>query len=132
MQNSLSPCLREDLGRPLESRVALRPAREPSFGPPRRASTGFRRLGEYAELGHKCRNYAMKPHWCQATGVAMTFPGQPQVRYVRPRQPQLGESRQNQPRPPVGLFGVPYPRCAPSQSLFEKAESMLQVEAPDV
>jgi hypothetical protein len=61
----------------------------------------------------------------------MMFPGQPQVRYVRPHQPQLGESG-HQPRPPVGLLGAPYPRCAPSQSLFEKAEGMLQVEAPDV
>ncbi len=74
----------------------------------------------------------MDTHWCQATGVVMTFPGQPQVRNASARQPELGESGQNQPRPPVGLLGVPYRRCGPSQSLFEKAEGMLQVEAPEV
>ena len=131
-QNYLSPCFREDLGRSLESRIALRWSREAPFGPSRRASTGFRRLGRCAELGQKRRNYAMDPRRCQASAVVVAFPGQPQVRHMRPRQPKLGESGQNQPRPPVGLLGVPYPRCAPSQSLFEKAESMLQVEAPDV
>src|SRR5215208_6068462 len=74
----------------------------------------------------------MDPHRCKATGVVMTFPGQPQVRYVPSCQPELGESSHHQPRPPVSLLGVPYPRCGPSQSLFEKAEGMLQVEAPDV
>jgi hypothetical protein len=34
-QNSLSRCLREELGALLEGRVALGPAREPTFGPSR-------------------------------------------------------------------------------------------------
>ena len=76
-------CFREDLGRLLESRVALRPAREPSFGPSGRSSAGIRRLGGRAHVRQKRRNHAMDTHRCQATGVVMTFLGQPQIRYVR-------------------------------------------------
>ena len=51
---------------------------------------------------------------------------------MRSRQPKLGESGHNHPRLLVGLLGVPDPRSGPSQSLFEEAEGMLQVQAPDV
>jgi len=44
----LPPCLREDLGSPLESRVKFHPAREAPFGPTRRASTKFGGLAEQA------------------------------------------------------------------------------------
>jgi hypothetical protein len=36
------------------------------------------------------------------------------------------------PRPPVGLFGMAQARGDPTERPFEKAEGMLQVEAPDV
>jgi hypothetical protein len=77
------------LGATLEGRVALGPAGEPAFGSPGRPPAGFWRLRGRTELGQKRRNYAMDAHRCQASGVVVAFPGQPQVRHVRSRQPKL-------------------------------------------
>ena len=41
--------------------VAFRPTREASFGPPRRPTAGFRRLGGRAQVCQKRRNGAIDP-----------------------------------------------------------------------
>jgi hypothetical protein len=116
----------------LEGRVVLGSAREAAFWPPGRSPARFRRPCGRAQVRQKRRNHAMDPDRCQASGVVVTLPGQPPIRHVRSRQPELGESGHHQPRPAVGLLGMPDPRRGPSQSLFEEAEGVLQVEAPDV
>src|SRR5829696_10432090 len=90
----------------LEGRVALGLAGEPAFGPPRRPTAGFRRLGGRAQVRQKRRNGAMDPDRRKTPRIVAALPRQPQVRNARARQPELGESYHNQPRPPVGLLGV--------------------------
>src|SRR5215212_6915426 len=90
----------------LEGRVALGLAGEPTFGPPRRPTAGFRRLGGRAQVRQKRRNGAMDPDRRKTSRIVAALPWQPQVRNARARQPELGESYHNQPRPPVGLLGV--------------------------
>ncbi len=51
---------------------------------------------------------------------------------MRSRQPELGESDHNQPRPPIRLLRVTNPRGGPPYALLEEAEGVLQIEAPDV
>ena len=113
-----------DSGALLDGRVALRPARKSAFRPSGRSPVGFRRLGGRTEFHQKRRNDAVDPNRCQAAGVVATLPRQPQVRHVRPRQPELGESCHNQPTPPVGLFGMVNPRRRPAHALFEEAEGV--------
>jgi hypothetical protein len=62
----------------------------------------------------------------------MALPGEPPIRDARPCQAQLREGRKHQPTPAVGLLRMAHPRGSPPQSLFEEAEGMLQVEAPNV
>ena len=119
-------------GVPLEGRVALGPAREPTFGPPRRPTAGFRRLGGRAKVRQKRRNGAMDPDRRKACCIVAALPRQPQVLDARARQPELGESGHNQPRPPVGLLGVAHPRRRPSHALLEEAEGVLQIETPHI
>jgi hypothetical protein len=87
-QNSLSRHLREDSGGLLDGWVALRPARSPSFGPSRRASTGFRWLGGRPKIRQKRQNDAMDPYRCQVSPIVVPLPRQPQVRNARSRQPK--------------------------------------------
>ena len=119
-------------GVPLEGRVALGPAGEPTFGPPRRPTAGFRRLGGRAQVRQKRRNGAMDPDRRKAPCIVAALPRQPQVRNARARQPELGESGHNQPRPSVGLLGVANPRRRPSHALLEEAEGVLQIETPHI
>lgn len=60
----------------------------------------------------------MNPDRRQPSGFVAPLPGQFPVGDTCPRQPQLGECGQNQPRPPVGLFGVAHVECT---SDFERA-----------
>jgi hypothetical protein len=85
------------LGATLEGWVALGPAGEPAFGPPGRPPTGFRRLCGRAQLRQKRRNDAMDPGRRKASCIVAALPRQPQVRNARARQPELGESCENQP-----------------------------------
>jgi hypothetical protein len=64
-------------GTTLESRVALGPAEEPTFGPPGRPTAGFRRLRWRAHLYQKRRNYSVDPHGRKATGIVAALPRQP-------------------------------------------------------
>src|SRR5215211_5698512 len=112
----------------LEGWVALGLAGEPTFGPPRRPTAGFRRLGGRAQVRQKRRNGAMDPDRRKTPCIVAALPRQPQVRNARARQPELGESYHNQPRPPVGLLGVAYPRRRPSHALLEKAKGVFQIE----
>src|SRR5215204_286616 len=116
----------------LEGRVALGLAGEPAFGPPRRPTAGFRRLGGRAQVRQKRRNGAMDPDRRKTPRIVAALPRQPQVRNARARQPELGESYHNQPRPPVGLLGVAYPRRRPSHALLEKAKGVFQIETPHI
>ncbi len=61
-------------GATLESRVALGPAGEPAFGPPRRPAAGFRRLRWRAHLHQKRRNCPMDPHGRQPPTIVTAFP----------------------------------------------------------
>jgi hypothetical protein len=121
-----------DSGSRFDRRVAFRSATEAAFRPSRRPTAGFRCLRSRAHLHQKRRNYPIDPYRRQPTRIVTAFPRQTQVRNTGARQPKLGKSGHHQPRPPVGLLGVADPRRGPSQSLLEKAESMLQVESPDV
>src|SRR5215208_7228091 len=116
----------------LEGRVAFGSAREAALWPSGRSSAGFRRLRGRAEFHQKRRNNAVYSNRCQAAGAVAPLPRQPPIRNTRPRHPELGESCHHQPRPAVRLLGMTHPRRCPSQSLFEKAEGMLQVEAPHI
>jgi hypothetical protein len=78
-------------GAPLEGRVALGPAGEPTFGPPRRPIAGFRRLGRRAQVRQKRRNGAMDPDRRKVPCIVAALPRQPQVLDVRACQPELGE-----------------------------------------
>ena len=128
----LSRCLREDLGAPLEGRIALCLAGEPAFGPPRRPTAGFRRLRGRAQVPQKRRNGAMDPDWRKVPRIVAALPRQPQVLDAHARQPELGESGHNQPCPPVGLLGVANPRSGPSHALLEEAEGVLQIETSHI
>src|ERR687898_2058958 len=119
-------------GSRFDRRVAFRSPREAAFGPSRRSTAGFRRLRWRAHIHQKRRNYPMDPHRCQSTGVVASLPRQPQVRNVGAPTLAACVGGHDQPAPPVGLFGVPYPRGGPSHALFEEAEGVLQVETPDV
>src|SRR5215217_4973800 len=116
----------------LEGRVAFGSAREATFWPSGRSSAGFRRLRGRAEFHQKRRNNAVYSNRCQAAGAVAPLPRQPPIRNTRPRYPELGESSHHQPRPAVRLLGMTHSRRCPSQGLFEKAEGMLQVEAPHI
>src|SRR5215210_8198970 len=64
----------------LEGRVALGLAGEPAFGPPRRPTTGFRRLGGRAQVRQKRRNGPMEPDRRKAAlCIVAALPRQPQV-----------------------------------------------------
>src|SRR5919202_2236592 len=93
-------------GAALEGRVALGPPREAAFGPSGRPPAGFRRLGGRPQVPQKRRNGAMDPDRRKAPRLVAALPRQPQTLHARARQPELGESDHNQPRPPVGLLGV--------------------------
>src|SRR5215218_10290856 len=119
-------------GAPLESRVALGLAGEQAFGPPRRPTAGFRRLGGRADVRQKRRNGAMDPDWRKAPRLVAALPRQPQVLHAHARQPELGESGHDQPGPPVGLLRVANPRRRPPHALLEEAEGVLQIETPHI
>ncbi len=116
----------------LEGRVALGPARKPTFGPPGRPPAGFRRLRRRAQFHQKRRNYPVDPNRRQPTRIVTALPRQTQVRNTGVRQPQLRVRGHDQPTPPVGLLRMANPRRRPSHALLEEAEGVLQVEAPDV
>ena len=71
----------------LDSRIALRPAREPPLGPSGRASAGFRRLGGRAHLRQKRRNDAVDPNRRQAARVVAALPRQSSVGHARKGAP---------------------------------------------
>jgi hypothetical protein len=121
-----------DSGALLDRRVASGPTREASLGPSGRPAAGFRRFRGRVQVSQKCRKGAVNPNRRQPSGVVAPLPGQSAVGDMRPRQSELGERGQNQPRPPVGLFGVAHAEGVPSERLLEEAEGMLQIEAPDV
>lgn len=116
----------------LDGRIAFCLTRKASLRSSRRPAAGFWWLGGRAQLRQKHRNYPMDPYRRQPRGIVAPLPGQPTIRYMRPRQPQLGEGSQNQPRPPVGLLGVAHAGGVPSEGLLEEAEGVLQVKASDV
>ena len=83
-------------------------------------------------MRQKRRNRPVHPDRCKASGVAAALPRQPPARHQCPRQAQLREGGENQPRPPVGLGGMAHAGGRPSERLLEEAEGMLQIEAPGV
>ena len=113
-----------------KGRVAFRPTREASFGPPRRPPAGFRWLCGRPHLHQNSQNPS--PRRRQSEGFVAALPRQSQVQHAPVRQAQLRIGGQDQPRPPVGLLGVAHPWARPPERLLEKAEGVLQVEAPDV
>jgi hypothetical protein len=64
-----------DSSSPFDRRIAFGSARETPFWPAGRSTTGFRRLGQRADVRQKRRNYAVDPYWCQAAGVVATLQG---------------------------------------------------------
>ncbi len=115
-----------------EGRVELRPTREASFGPPRRPPAGFRRLRGRPRFHQNSQNPSAHPRRRQSGGFVAALPRQSQVQHAPARQAQLRIGGQDQPCPPVGLLGVAHPRARPPERLLEKAEGVLQIEAPDV
>jgi hypothetical protein len=115
-----------------ERRIALGSTRKATLGPPRRAPAGFRRLCGRAQLRQKCQNPTTNLHRRQSTRSVASLPRKPQVRDTRSCQAQLRVDDQHQPTPAVGLLGMAHSWGGPPQTLFEKAEGMLQIEAPHV
>jgi hypothetical protein len=85
--------------------VALCTVRTASFGPPRRASAGFRRFRWRPQLRQKCQNPATDPQRRQLSGGVAPLPRQPLVGHATTCQTQLRVSGDHQPRPPIGLLG---------------------------
>ena len=69
----------------------------------------------------------MHPYGRQPTRIVTAFPRQPKVRNTLARQPELGESCQNQPHPWIGLLGLTNPRGSPPHILLEEAEGVLDL-----
>src|SRR5919107_3137252 len=119
-------------GSPFDRRIAFRSAREAAFGSAGRPAAGFRWLRGRTHLPQKRRNRPVNPYGRQPTPVVAALPRKPQVRNARARQPELGESGHDQPRPPIRLLGVANPRRRPSHALLEEAQGVLQIETPDI
>ena len=113
-----------------EGRVALGPPRKAPFGPPRRSPTGFRRFRWRPHHRQKCQNPATDPQRRKPTGGVAPLPGKPSVGHATTCQPKLRVSGDHQPRPPIGLLGMPHTRGGPSKRLLEGAKGVLRVEAP--
>src|SRR5215211_8819571 len=116
----------------LERRVTLRPAREAPFGPTRRPPAGFRSLRRGAHRRQERRETPKRPAWRQPPVSLRALPRQAAVLRARAGQPQLGVGSDDEPGPPIRLFGVPDPRRGPPERLLEEADRVLEVEPPDV
>jgi hypothetical protein len=107
-----------DSGALFKGRVAFRPTREASFGPPRRPPAGFRWLRGRPHLHQNSQNPSPHPRRRQSEGFVAALPRQSQVQHAPARQAQLRIGGQDQPRPPVGLLGVAHPRARPPERLL--------------
>jgi hypothetical protein len=89
---------------------------------------GFRRIRWSAHRRQECCETPQHAGRGQTPGPLRTLPRQPSVGDPDARQPELGVGGQDQPGPPVGLFGVSEPRSGPAQGLLQEADSVFEVE----
>ena len=70
--------------------------------------------------------------WSQQTVRSQMLPGEADLAHEWASQPQLPAGSRNQPAPAISCVGVARANSSPAQRLLEKAERMLDGEAPQI
>src|SRR6266487_2810925 len=70
--------------------------------------------------------------WSKQTVRSRMLPGEADLGHEWASQPQLPADSRNQPAPAIGCVGMPRANGSPAEGLLEKAERMLDREAPQI
>src|SRR5215204_5532536 len=116
----------------LERRIALGRPRAAAPRASGRSPTGFRRLRWCTHRRQECRKTPQHAGRGQPPGPLRSLPRQPPVGDDGARQPQLRVGGQDQPRPTVGLLGVPEPGSGPTEGLLQEPYGVFEVEPATV
>jgi len=90
--------------------------------------SGFRWPGWGAQGGGKSTKFASDPGRGQATGFRRSFPGQSMVVHEVAGEAELGVAGDDQPGPPVGLFGGANRWAGPAQGVLDEPDPSPRVD----